>query len=567
LPAPADLQGGQRPVPASVLPPRISALVLCHESPATVARRLSAPFFRHPDVATYIHYDGARSAAHRAELRAQLPADGRYRFVDHPVHCQWGDHTLVEATRRMINLALADQAFAGTHLALISASCVPYRPVSSLQRFIAERPGIEFIQAQDISAQRWIKDGLERERYEYYFPFNFRTRRRWFEWLTDRQREFGIRRRVPQELKIHFGSQWFCLTRDTAAHVASRLAEPAIRRWLRWCWIPDEFAIQTLVAEVCPRSHIAGHNLTYYEFDDQGMPLVLENGHYQHLLSQPFFFARKLAPEARTLEAAVVEHASKEEADHSYFDRVGRATSAYARRMAEVKSGTATQAHVGTSTDAWRGAMATNQRRYYVLHAASAGWLRALVQHACTLATPDLPLFELPFDTNSPPVRSGECRLGIRSTDRARRDHDPQAFLFEIVNAHPDQPCAFGLDISRPGRIRDFVRWDAPAVLIDCNPPLSREQRAATLLDNLLVADDAPVIQAVLDAMRSGKALPDEAFCAEVGKSAACQVATLSALGPELGDRTLLALRGAYHALDPALHHVEAGAAWRRFWK
>lgn len=547
--------------------PRVGLLLLCHESPATVARRLGSPFFCHPDVAVYIHYDGTRSAAQRDELQRLLPAQGRFAFVADRQRCRWGDHTLVEATRRLLNLALADEAFGATHLALISSSCVPYRPVSSLQCFLAERPGMEFIQAQDIAAKRWIKDGLERERCEYYFPFNFRTQRAAFEWATARQREFGVKRKLPPGLRLHFGSQWFCLTRDTADHVARRLAEPAMRHWVRWSWIPDEFAIQTLVAAHCPRGRIAGHNLTYYEFNEQGQPLVLENGHLEHLLSQPFFFARKLAPEAQALEAQIAAHAGHPEADLGYFERIGRATSAYARFMAEVRTGTAPQAHVGTVIDGWRGAMETNRRRYYVLHAVSPGWLRAVVREARRQAGPALPLFELPFDPRGTPVAAGETLLGIRPTDAARREHDPQAFLFELVNAHPTQPCAFGLDLSHPGKMRDFVRWDQPAVLIDCNPPLSREQRAAALLDSQDLAEDAPVIEATLAAMRSGGALPDEAFLAQLHEGAACQTARLLDFGQDLGDQTLLALRNAYHALSVKDHHPEASEAWRRFWR
>jgi hypothetical protein len=41
----------------------------------------------------------------------------------------------------------------------------------------------------------------------------------------------------------------------------------------------------------------------------------------------------------------------------------------------------------------------------------------------------------------------------------------------------------------------------------------------------------------------------------------------LRELGAALGDRTLLALRTAYHGLDPSPYHPEAGAAWHRFWK
>jgi hypothetical protein len=545
--------------------PRLALLLLCHEAPAVIARRLSAPFFRHPDVATYIHYDGARSAAQRAELKQALPAGGRFRFVDEALHCRWGDHTLVEATRRLMVQALADPDFVAEHLLLLSASCLPYRPVSSLQAYLRQRPGIEFIQAQDIGRGRWVKDGLERERFEFYFPFNYREQRRWFEWATERQREFRVKRSVPDGLAVHFGSQWFCLTRPTAAAVAQELARPAIRQWLRWSWIPDEFALQTLVAKHCPPARIAGHNLTYYEFDEQGHPLVLENDHHEHLLAQPFFFARKIAPEAQALVQAIDEHTAAPESDLGYFAQVGMPTAGYVRHLAQVNAGAAARAHVGTAANGSRSVLASNTRRYYVLRASSRAWLLALLRRA--RGDTRLPIFDLPFGRFEVLVAEAGAHRGFAPSDRFRRDHDPAAYLLELVQTDPVQPAAFGLDVRIAGWARDAVRADPRATLIDADPPLSREQRAATMLAEAGRADEAAVIQPLLEAMRDGAPLPDERFASAADGPRACQTVALRELGPDLGDATLLALRNAYHALDPAPHHVAPGVAWRQFWK
>jgi hypothetical protein len=479
----------------------------------------------------------------------------------------------------MIDAALADSGFAADHLVLLSGSCVPYRPVASLQAYLRQRPGIEFIQAQDPRQGRWIQDGLESERFEYYFPFNYRTHRRWFEWLTERQREFRIRRRVPQGLTVHFGSQWFCLTRATAASVAEALRRPDIRRWLRWSWIPDEFAIQTLVAAARPRAAIAGFNLTYYEFGPRGQPVVLENGHLAHLLEQPFFFARKLAPEAAALAHALDTRTAEPESDLGYFERVGTPTAHLARHLAEVTAGAAARAHVGTVEDLARGALASNKRRYYVLRASSRAWLLALLRQA--RGETRLPIFDAPFDRQAARIAGEGGHRGFTPHDTYRRDHDPAAYLLELIQTDPVQPAAFGLDLRRASWARDAVRADSRATIIDVDPPLTREQRAATMLAELDQASDAGVILPLLLAMRDGGPLPDERFLigpathpaspavppASPPAPPACQTVALRDLGPELGDATLLALRTAYHALDPAPHHVAPGSAWRQFWK
>lgn len=544
--------------------PRLALLLLCHESPASVARRLAMPFFRHPDVTTYVHYDGHRPASQRDELRRLLPTDGRFVVLNDPVRCRWGDHTLVEATRRLMQTALADEEGACTHLILLSGSCAPYRPVSSLQAFLAERPQRDFIEAHDISQGRWVKGGLERERYEMYFPFNYRTQRRLFEWATARQREFRIRRAQPPGLSVRFGSQWFCLTRATATAVTADLGTADIRRWLRWSWIPDEFAVQTLVARHRPQGGIAGHGLTYAEFDAQGQPLMLENDHWSHLLAQPYFFARKVAPEARQLHEAMAAHAAQPEVDRSYFVRAGTRSGHYARFRAEQEACTGWRSHVGTPVDPVLGVLAINRRRYYVLHATSVHWLLQLL--AVARGAGSLPIYDMPFRPGAPRLAGSAALRGFTSEDGPRRDHDRAAYLLEIIGSDPNQPAAFGIDALRGGWIRDTVRADRHATVIDVDPPLSREQRAAMALRELDGADDGDHARDILVAMRDGLPLPFDDWL-KPGSGRSCQVAALRDLGPELGDATLLALRAAYHASDPAPHHIDAGAAWRHFWR
>src|SRR4051812_10712203 len=222
--------------------------------------------------------------------------------------------------------ALADREFGAARLLLASGSCRPVRPLTSLQAFLRERPELDFIQAHDISRGRWTKGGLEEERFEYFFPFNYQTQRWWFERATALQRALRVRRRMPAGLRPHFGSQWFCLRRDTAAQVVAMLRRPELARFFASTWIPDEFAIQTAVAALRPASAIAGHGLTYYEFDAQGKPLVLEDWHCAHVRRQPFFFARKISPDARRLERELDELVETPEAGLHYFADVGNPT-------------------------------------------------------------------------------------------------------------------------------------------------------------------------------------------------------------------------------------------------
>jgi Core-2/I-Branching enzyme len=551
----------------SSLPPKIAIVLLCHEAPRQVAKRLAAPFFQSGDVKVYIHYDAQRPLAKLEELKKALPPELQCQVLDDRVKCKWGEYSLVEATHRLMQAALADPGFDATHLVLMSASCVPIRPLSSLQAYLQSRPGIDFIQAQDISQKRWVKDGLEAERYQYYFPFNYITQKSLFERFTALQRDMKIRRKKPEDLTIHFGSQWFCLTRETASEVSEELKQPALKTFFKHSWIPDEFAIQSLVAKVRKPAQIAGFNLTYYEFDERGRPLILDNGHFPHLLRQPFFFARKLAAEAAQLHAEIDEFTSQPETDFSYFEHVGSATIDYQRHLILATTRKNLRSSLGSTKDMWRGPMDSNSRDYYVVHASSRRWLVQVMRAARLGSGSALPLFDLPFDEYRPEWAEQPGYFGFGAQDRYRRDHDPSAYLFEMVHCHAAQPAAFGLDLRRSGWIRDFVRWDSNATLVNCDPWTTREQRAATALDELTSARDAELVKATLHAMSTGGPLPDDHADQIRAADHTCQFITLRDLGADVGDATLLALRNAMQMLDPKDCYVPSDVAWRRFWR
>lgn len=547
--------------------PRIAILLLCHEAPRQVAKRLSAPFFRHPDVKVYLHYDAQRPSAKLNELVKLLPEGLQSHALQDRVQCRWGEYSLVEATHRLMKAAVEDDAFKADHVVLMSASCVPFRPLASLQSYLAQHPGIDFIQAQDISQKRWVKDGLEEERYRYYFPFNYITQKPWFERFTALQREMKVARKKPEDLSIHFGSQWFCLTRQTAQEVCVELSRPDLHTFFRRSWIPDEFAIQSVVAKLRKPSQIAGFNLTYYEFDERGRPLILDNGHFEHLMRQPFFFARKMASEASQLNRQIEEYTQQPEKDLGYFERVGTATIDYQRHLILATTRKHLRSSVGSTKDMWRGPMDSNARDYYVVHASSRRWLVQLMRAARLTSGSVLPLFDLPFDEFRPEWAEQPNYFGFGPQDRYRRDHDPSAYLYEMAHCHPVQPAAFGLDMRRGGWIRDFVRWDSNATLVNCDPWTTREQRAATALEELGSARDAELVRATLHAMTTGGPLPDDHADQIRAADHACQFVTLRDLGDQLGDATLLALRNAMQMLEPKDCYVPPDVAWRRFWR
>ena len=192
---------------------------------------------------------------------------------------------------------------------LLSGACLPCRPVASLERFLLENAGREFIESEDES---WVTGGWRSERWRYWHWFDHKTRRP-LEWLSARiQAALRVRRRFPAGLEPRFGSQWWALTWPAAqAILADVRRNPKRLGFFRTVWIPDEMVFQTYVAALVPHGAIAGFNLTHYQFTNRGKPVVYHEDHAPYVRTLDRFFFRKISPEAKALRAACLARAGE----------------------------------------------------------------------------------------------------------------------------------------------------------------------------------------------------------------------------------------------------------------
>jgi hypothetical protein len=113
------------------------------------------------------------------------------------------------------------------------------------------------------------------------------------------QRRLGLRRRIPDGIEPHLGSQWWCLTRTTLERILGDPEGARFVRYFRRVWIPDESYFQTIVRRHARR--IESRSLTLAKFDFQGKPHVFYDDHLDLLRQSDRFFARKIWPRAEGL--------------------------------------------------------------------------------------------------------------------------------------------------------------------------------------------------------------------------------------------------------------------------
>ncbi len=278
---------------------KIAYILLCHKDPEAVIQQAERMTSAGDCIA--IHFDARAGGGNYARVRAALKENPNVAFARKRVRCGWGEWSLVAATLNA--LRTAEAAFPrATHFYMLSGDCMPIKSAEYAHAFL-QNDDADYIESFDFFASDWIKTGMKEDRLIYRHFLNERKHKTLFYWTLNVQRRLGLSRRIPPDLRMMIGSQWWCLRRRTIEAVLEFCrTRPDVLRFFRTTWIPDETFFQTLVRHLVPGSEIRSRTLTFLIFSDYGMPVTFHNDHYDMLLSQDFLFARKISSEAQELK-------------------------------------------------------------------------------------------------------------------------------------------------------------------------------------------------------------------------------------------------------------------------
>ncbi|HMQ40126.1 MAG TPA: DUF5928 domain-containing protein [Paracoccus sp. (in: a-proteobacteria)] len=279
---------------------KIAFILLAHKDPEGLiaqAERLTAT-----GDCVAIHYDASSSPTDFNRIRAALGSNPNVTFAVRRHKCGWGAWSLVLASLDAVRAA-ADSFPAATHFYMLSGDCMPIKS-AEYARALLDAEDVDYIESFDFFTSDWIKTGMKEDRLIYRHWFNERSQPRRFYLSYEFQKRFRLTRKIPEDLQMMIGSQWWCLRRDTIEKVLRFCrTRRDVMRFFSTTWIPDETFFQTVVRHVVPRDQIRTRTLTYLIFTDYGMPVVFCNDHYDMLLRQDYLFARKISAEAEDLRA------------------------------------------------------------------------------------------------------------------------------------------------------------------------------------------------------------------------------------------------------------------------
>ncbi len=229
----------------------------------------------HPGVAVFVHLDGK---APLEPYEQQVTGLRNVYLVSNRVNSRWAAFSLVEATIRAFELALAKTGNECSHFVLISGSDYPIASNAEITDFFRRNPNRQFIRRFAI-----MESGDEHQiwRIRGHFFREAADRNTWKRkplYVLERILRL-FPRKLPDNVRFVLGSQWVALTRDCAAYCVERTrTEKRLVDFFRPSFAPDEIFLHTLVEN----SRFAEQTTPiepYVDITEIGGPFAFSNVH------------------------------------------------------------------------------------------------------------------------------------------------------------------------------------------------------------------------------------------------------------------------------------------------
>lgn len=243
-----------------------------------------------------IHLDKKGSFTKEDETMLSLLPGVKKVFRKIAVH--WAGHSILRCQLLLLKqgLKLSD----GRYFHLISGQDYPLKPLDDFLKFF-DSENRDFIQGAHLPAPHW--DGNTYKRIQHFYFTDWlnlsgeeEVNKMWR--FADLQDKWGIRRRIPDQVKHIFGgSTWFTLTRDSAMKVIEYTdKKPSLLKRFKYTFAPDEMYIHTVVRHVnSPEKQIDCNNqrLVIWGRAGDNHPIELSGKQMHEISSTTDFFGRK----------------------------------------------------------------------------------------------------------------------------------------------------------------------------------------------------------------------------------------------------------------------------------
>lgn len=454
---------------------KIAFILLCHKDPEAIVRQAQQLTAAGDYIA--IHFDARAPQAAFAKIQTALAKNPSVVFATKRIKCGWGGWSLVQATLHAVEAAEA--AFPrATHFYMVSGDCMAIKSAAFAHDFL-DKDDVDYVESFDYLESDWIKTGWREERLIYRHFFNERTQKRLFYASFQLQKRLGLTRKLPSDIQVMIGSQWWCLRRRTVEAILEFTRKRTdVMRFFRTTWIPDETFFQTLVRHLVPGKEIRNRTLTFLMFTDYGMPVTFYNDHYDLLLSQDGLFARKISPDATELKGRLGQLYASDTSDFrisnegrslfKFLTGRGRVGRRYATRFWETE----------TSLGHDRELLIVACKKWHVAKRLVA----AIRQHS------DIPAVDYLFNEEDTPMPD----LGGVQSTLAKRTRHRRALMRMLFDYHKSDRLIICLDTASIDLMQDFFADRATTRLLEIECTFTDDYLVGHARRIGLAGDDTP---------------------------------------------------------------------------
>lgn len=263
---------------------RVAHLIIAHKEPDQVERLVKR--LAHADCDVFIHLDKKTDLAGFRRLE-RLP---QVHFIRNRQLIRWAGYSFTKAilTGMQEVLEAGDYDF----INLMSGQEYPLHAMETMLAFLRRHPGRTFM-SYETQDSPWWQQNMHRVAHYHSTDFQFKGQYLLQAWVNRLLPD----RTFPLGLPLYGGncSMYWTISRACAQYVADFLDQhPAIERFARFTWAPDEFLIPTILLNSPLRKNVVNDNLRYIDWSQGGPnPKVLGAQDLNALRGSAAFFARK----------------------------------------------------------------------------------------------------------------------------------------------------------------------------------------------------------------------------------------------------------------------------------
>lgn len=258
----------------------VAYLVLTHGLPYQTIDFLWSVW--RPEDSYFVHVDRKSPAVASAAIAALAAAYPNIHAIPSEI-CTWGGFSLVDATLRCLEAALAaDESW--SHAIVVSSTHFPLRRAEALAASLEPDVCYLTFHSLDLATvnsepQNWWSGIIRRLINEHVEVPGLGLMR-------------GPAKASVPDATFYWGQQWMALSRSASEYLC-RSRQGPLPEFLRASYVPDESYFQTMLANSPFKEQMRLKQIMWQQWDQQGRPRILTDKDIRIALMSQQFFARK----------------------------------------------------------------------------------------------------------------------------------------------------------------------------------------------------------------------------------------------------------------------------------